>query len=303
MKLLTAPPSGWSQISDFFNSPEWHTVLEEGFGCRSFYFTDPEEMRGISANIFTIGPFRIAYIAFPVSIDCPTALIAKSSEIPFPVRIDELRITLRDPSSFDMEGLTGVVLPETVISNLQEWCVESLPGSLRRNLRKAKAYGLEIADATEEGQAEILFDLYHQTVIRHGGSVRYNLSYFQALVRLSLKDKRLRVMLARHGEDAVGFLTAAISNDTAYYLHGASRATAMHLRPSDLLFSEAISWARAEGANAFNMLASPAHQPGLVRYKEKWGGRTSDQLNVRIPIHRFNARLLNFSEKLYRLIL
>ena len=34
----------------------------------------------------------------------------------------------------------------------------------------------------------------------------------------------------------------------------------------------------------FNLMASPAGQPELVRFKEKWGGQTQLLLNFDVPV-------------------
>ena len=57
--------------------------------------------------------------------------------------------------------------------------------------------------------------------------------------------------------------------------HGGSAAEFRQLSSSDLILSEAITAARDAGQFVFNFMASPADQPTLVRYKEKWGAETA----------------------------
>ena len=65
--------------------------------------------------------------------------------------------------------------------------------------------------------------------------------------------------------------------------------------------SQAIETAQRRGAEVFDLMASPAEQQPLIRFKEKWGGTTYLQRTVTIPLG-WMGRLLKLLLKLQRLI-
>jgi lipid II:glycine glycyltransferase (peptidoglycan interpeptide bridge formation enzyme) len=130
-------------------------------------------------------------------------------------------------------------------------------------------------------------------VTRHQGTLRYNASYFRGLIQLAKEDWRLRCLLAVYDEHIIGFLVIALAGSTAYYLHGATDMTCQHYRPADLLFHEAITWAKDTGIQSFNMMASPRRQKSLIRYKEKWGCTSKPQYTYDLIISSIHARMFN----------
>ena len=60
----------------------------------------------------------------------------------------------------------------------------------------------------------------------------------------------------------------------------------------DALFADAIENARYRGLDAFDFSASPPDQLGLVRYKEKWGGRTEEHTTLTLAASRATGVLL-----------
>ena len=128
-----------------------------------------------------------------------------------------------------------------------------------------------------------LFDIYSQTVKRHGGSIRYSAVYFQELIKLSAVQPRLRVLIATRNTDIAGFLVVARHGDTAYYLHGGATPEFQKSSPSDLLLNNAIHNAQQARSQTFSLMASPPQQPSLIRYKENRRRATSESIRIFSP--------------------
>ena len=137
-------------------------------------------------------------------------------------------------------------------------------------------------------------------MLRNRGGLRYTPAYFEALLRLSQKQPLLRCLGALVDDEVASFLVVACNGTIAYYLHGGSDMRFQTFRPADLLFARAIAWAQDQGMQSFNMMASPAAQTSLVRYKEKWGGRTKDQYTYDVPIRAFAAVMFRLAARVYR---
>lgn len=302
------PPLHWNELcrnhGDLFNTPEWHKVLFEGFGSRSLYGWDEASSTGVSITVFKAGPFRIGYLGFPVggavgNRTISPDMIEALKKTEFPNTIHCLRIPVSAFASNIDLPLPFQMVPETTIENLQEWRSET-DSKLYRDIKKARQSLLRMADATDPLQGGTIFSLYRDTVGRQRGNMRYTLNYFTELINLAKTNSRLRCLLAIKDDIVAGFLVVACHHRSAYYLHAGTQESFKQLCPSDLLLYEAITWAKEQGMECFNMMASPANQPSLVRYKEKWGGVTRQQSTYELTLRPINTTAFKASARLYR---
>ncbi len=263
-------------------SAAWFDVLNKGFGARSHRIDDC-----LAATLFRIGPLEVAYANFPFGIRTAEALAA--------VMQPEIRSTLRaigaDLLRFSVPaslaaGLGGnaLRLPETCIQHLADWSEINLDSDVRYEIRRSRRAGVVLRPAGI-ADAQFMFVLYRDTVKRHGGRLRYTPSYFAALCQLAASGPEISGLIAETAERlACGFVVTAQSGEEAYYLHAGFDPQHANARPGYALLCAAISQARDSGHRNFNLMASPVDQPALLRFKEKWGGRTQALCNFDIPI-------------------
>lgn len=296
------PPPHWNELcsrhGDLFNTPEWHRVLSDGFGSETLYGWDVAASTGLSITVFKAGPFRIGYLGFPVGGTIgngaiTSAILADLKSAHFPTKLHCIRMPMSVFGSYADLPLPSHTTPETAIECLQAWNPEELK-KVRRIINKKERSHLRITEASESLQGAFIFHLYRETIDRHQGSMRYTEGYFQALVDFSAKHPGLRCLVATLDTLIVGFLVIACQGKVAYYLHGGINHDFKRYYPSDMLFLEAISWAKKQGMEQFNMMASPLNQKSLVRYKEKWGGVTRPQQTYELALSPFMGAL--FSE-------
>ena len=62
-----------------------------------------------------------------------------------------------------------------------------------------------------------------------------------------------------------------------------------------------VRMARDAGCESFNFMSSPADQPSLVQYKEKWGGETRAQRTYTLRLSAVYS-IFRFAERAYSLI-
>jgi lipid II:glycine glycyltransferase (peptidoglycan interpeptide bridge formation enzyme) len=266
----------------FFLTPAWFDVLNLGFGTSSHRINGT-----LAVTIFRIGPLGFAYANFPVGIRTREALdTVMQPEINRAIKAeggDLLRFSV--PESLAQQGASGALrLPETCIHNLADWTEQGLAGDVRYEVRRSRREGIEIRPA-RLSDARFLYESYQATVKRHAGQLRYTQRYFEALCRLAETSQEVTVLIAvTPHELPCGFIVTARSGEDVFYLHAGFDHEHASGRPSYALLCAAITEAREKGCNRFNMMASPVHQPMLVRFKEKWGGQTQDLLNFDIPI-------------------
>lgn len=306
--ISTSPPPGWPALcqasSALFGSVDWQQLLETSFGCRSVYACDGQNGAAITA--FKAGPFSIGYIGFPTG--SVTGNTASLTEI-----ISQLKATkpalgltcIRVPVSAFADGpdleLPYVSNPETAIADLQNWDLMGVSKNLRRDIRKAERSGLSVSQSSDPALGPDIYNMYASAVKHHGGSLRYNAAYFSSLLELANQNPALQVFVASLDNDTVGFAVIVHHAGSANYLHGGARADVRHLSPSDLILAEAVASARSGGDDIFNFMASPADQPTLVRYKEKWGGETRSLKTYTLRLSPVYP-LFKAAEGMYRLI-
>jgi CelD/BcsL family acetyltransferase involved in cellulose biosynthesis len=79
------------------------------------------------------------------------------------------------------------------------------------------------------------------------------------------------VLLARHqGRDIAGAVFLAAGN-TLTYKYGASRRSALAVRPNNLLFMEAIRWGCEHGMGTLDFGRTDLDNEGLMAFKRSWG--------------------------------
>jgi hypothetical protein len=295
-----------------FNSPAWAQVLNKGFGATPLYISMPAEEVYFVITRFRAGPFSIGYVGFPAggTIGRPLAADDVVALARFlrtgRSSLDVLRIPVSafGPVPSSLKG--GVAAPETAIVELPGWNHHP-PSKVRRALRRAERQLFSTASTANPDDASELHRLYLSTIQRHRGAARYTEAYFRALLDLSGRDARLRCFIARDSGDVVGFVIAALEIGTAYYLHGSTHADWLNRHIADVLMTHTLAWAEETGAQRFNFMSSPVSQPGLVRFKEKFGGETRQHRTVEVPIRpvrhfalRSVLNLLALGEKVVR---
>jgi lipid II:glycine glycyltransferase (peptidoglycan interpeptide bridge formation enzyme) len=158
-------------------------------------------------------------------------------------------------------------------------------------------------DLTDVGFATDIYQLYRDTVSRNAGSLRYTSGYFAALIRLAANQSALRCLGAISESRLMGFLIVALEGSCAYYLHGGTRQDCTHRHVADVLMAAAIAWAEARGMSRFNFMASPQAQPGVIRFKEKFGGITLTQRTLDLPLRSVRATAFASLYKLQGLLI
>lgn len=304
------PPQYWESIcaqhDSLFHTFTWQALLNNAFAADAIYVFEPTNGAATILHVFKASIFRVAYVAFPVGgmvngqpVD--NRLVRAICEAELPLRIDMLRVRSSPFPTVQTLSVPSTVVPETAVLHLQDWRLNALPATVRRNIKKAQRSGV-IVEPPRNSVATRLHQLYVDTVHRHAGSLRYNQRYFVALLKLAERHPAVSCTTARLNEKVIGFVVVTYHNRMAIYLHGGIDRRYQSYRPADLLFADAIERAQNAGMTCFNMLQSPADQPSLVRFKEKWGGVTRDHHTYDIPIKPFPAAIFRMAEHGYRLL-
>jgi hypothetical protein len=309
LRLFTEPPPEWTELCrarrSLFHTPAWQTLLARSFKTVPLYALGPDMVEPFALTVFSAGPFRIGYVGFPTgglmgATPLTAAMVDKLATALSTQKVDLLRLVA---SPFQEPLLLDYPYEETwetTVPDLSTWQESRLASGVRRDIRKARKTNMVIEEANPSA-ASFIAHLYRDTVLRHQGTLRYNLNYFRHLLEIAHDLSGLRCWLAVVESQPAAFLTAVREGETVFYLHGAMDREYRQYQPSDLLLFTAIHWAKEEGASQFNMMSSPLNQPSLVRYKEKWGGLTRKQRTYDLPLRPAAAHLFRWLAKGYKL--
>ena len=308
--IFSLTPPDKSQTADttqnLFDSPLWQQHLNRAFACRTLYGRHQPTDTLFTITLFRVGLFNIGYLGFPVgSTSLSPAAINKLQSADYPAPVHILRFA---PSAFSLglynQGaaldLPAATVPETAIADLPAWDMAHLP-KLRWGVKRANRSGLDIQEACSSRHAEYLYRLYKATIHRHDGSLRYPPAYFNGLVELSQKTGLIRCLLATEGDQIAGFIITVQHGKTVYDLHSGFDPAFRTHRVLDRLIYEAIKQAQQGSAQCFNLMASPADQPSLVQFKEKWGAVTRPQNTYVIETDKRYAKPLRLALAAHRL--
>lgn len=257
-----------------FATEDWADVLRALGATPGFAWSDALGWGCLIAR-FRKGPLSLGICGFPVAggrwdlLD-PARRREAMTSLQHVMGLDVMRLNL---CMQEGAGLSATAArPEAWISDLQTW-ESGASKRLRRDLALARRP--EWALRVEQGvQGRFGFELYRQTVTRHGGTRRYGATYFETVARKCSAHGPLRGYTARNSQgDACAFSVMAIDHGIAYYLHGGATAAGRKQGASDLLLETMVNEARQAGCQRFTHLASPWDQPGLAAFKAKWSNR------------------------------
>jgi len=266
----------------------WANVLREGLGASQLSIDDAG-CKSIKWSVFARWGIRAAYPWFPVGIEvvagetCHRYL--RQLERLSKERVDLAMISAPVSIARGLPRAAVVAeLPETRIQDIGSWSDARMKPSTRKKVHRAERAGLVVREAGK-GDAERIHGLYVQSVTRKRGRLRYGLAYFRSLCDVANESPEISVgvVVLPEGE-CVGFIALLHDSTSSYYLHGGIASEATSARPGYLSMHWAIKRCQQRGSDSLNLLTSPVSQPGLVEFKESFGGATEIRVHCRVPL-------------------
>lgn len=169
----------------------------------------------------------------------------------------------------------------------------------RRNVRLADRSGIDVVRATARDLPEF-HRLYLETARRDGFTPR-PLAYFQRMFH-SLGAEgpdRIRLYLAKHGDECLAGATIVTVGDRAWYGYGASSDRLRGLKPSNAVQWRMIQDCLKSGTRVYDLrgvgdtLDPEHHLYGLLRFKVGTGGEAVEYLGEwHLSLNRFLSRAI-----------
>ncbi|MDF0643884.1 MAG: GNAT family N-acetyltransferase [Nitrospira sp.] len=139
---------------------------------------------------------------------------------------------------------------------------------IRRRIRHAERQGLRYEDGRDERLVRSFYDLIVLSRSRKHLPPQ-PLEWFQNLA--SCMGKNVCIRVAFKGEQPIAGILTMNHGKKMYYKYGGSDARFNHLGATPMLLWKAIQAAKMAGIEDLDLGRSELDNPGLIRFKERWG--------------------------------
>jgi len=313
-----------SPYTTFYDTPEWTELLHAGYG------TDPSFVWGlwVDGELAVIWPCPLSptlggYVCRPIlATNCAPKLRAES------VDADSLRVFTKNILSsvrrlgvsywcFDIPSDWSFVkvAPRCGFRVSRSWRAgynielnenpdivwNTLDGSTRTAVRKAKKEGLEVREAGELADFEAFLSIYQSTMRRRRAKeIRNPSSLASALNDLRVNGKVKLFVAADHSTIVAGAVFC-VHKQVVHAWIGGSDQDSWKRNPNELVFWSAMEWACRAGLRTLDMgTASSNPNDGLTRFKHHLGAKPTDLTRLCLCVNRLKGVTTLGMAKTYR---
>jgi len=270
--------------ADTFHSAQWAQVLFESYGY-SLHYVVLREGKQILA-ILPIAEVRSFLtgtrgVSLPFSDTClplvsdGASISDKLSEFlrDFGKRRGWRFLEVRGGNGSEVTG--GVPTEQFFVHDLALELSEAaqfakLKDSNRRNIRKARASGIEVKTFRDRQSMQTYYELHCLTRKRHGLPPQ-PFRFFDRIQKVLLESGAGFVQLAGHRGQWIAGAVFLQFRSRSTYKFGASNLAFQHLRPNNLLMWETIEKLRADGSGSLCFGRTDLDDDGLLQFKRSWG--------------------------------
>lgn len=273
-----------------FHHPAWLATLEDAYGYRPQHLAcenEAHELVGIlplvykrgvvTGRAFTSLPHSFA--AGPLAFDAEVTALLVDRAVEKARERTGARLQLRtwepslDAIGPAMAGRPGVgvyVVPLPDASRELRFGDSRNHGAIKRAVQKAEKAGVEIRSSEGGRELREWYRLYVETMRVHG-AVAHSRRFIDVLWQHLRPFGLVELLLAeKDGRMLAGSLFLGQGTSTVFYALNGRRAEDLPVRPNDAIHWRAIHDAWRGGARDYN-LGGAEGNPGLVRFKLKWG--------------------------------
>jgi hypothetical protein len=265
-----------------FHSSSWARVVADTYGYMPRYLAAESASGWCVVPVMEVKDIlrRRRGIGLPFSDAVPVlgdrgALRAETLEalVDYAERRRWQSVEIRD----ELHGITGAgemtryVHHQVKLDGGIDAVAGSLHDAIRRNIRKAERSGVAVSHSRDSDAMEGFFRLHCLTRRKHGIPPQ-PLVFFRNLWKEIVEPGNGFVTSAFFQGRLISAAVFLLFGGTAVFKFGASVESRHPLRANNLVMWRSMQKCMEAGCRLLSLGRSDAHQDGLIRYKDGWGG-------------------------------
>lgn len=293
LSVFESPGKEWDEFASqctnlIFYQSIWSEVLKKGLGGQPLYFCLREGEKivaGLPGVLLNFKIFRILYASIPyghlIGEKSYYSVFLELLEKEFRRRgIDQIRLTESPfsepfaPESFAPVSAKCTLLDLRRYDKEKIW--EGYRKNIRRDVRKAQKSGVTIRRGDSGEDVHIFYKLYLASMERNKAMAKYPLRWFEAIHEIVAKRGTGAILIAELNGTPIAGVVLVHSSSSTHYLHNGSQYEFLKFCPNELLVHSSIENAVEKKISFFDFMGSDPGDLSLLRFKEKWGGRSMD---------------------------
>jgi CelD/BcsL family acetyltransferase involved in cellulose biosynthesis len=258
-----------------FHHPRWLELLHVAYGHELTAVCverDGAVVAGLPLAHLRARVGRGRLVALPFSDLCPPLAREASLGEPLARALDEHRretgASLEVREAFD-ELLGGASVPLFHLHTLDLTGEAKFSSMTRRNVNKARRAGVTVERRTDRAALDAFYAMHLQTRRRQGVPTQPR-GFIRSFERLFEAGLGFVALASVEGAPAAAAVFVGAGR-TLTYKFGSSDRSTLTARPNNLLFAEAIGWAREAGYSRLDFGRTDFGHDGLRSFKASWG--------------------------------
>ena len=188
------------------------------------------------------------------------------------------------PLAQDTPGRTVLMDLRPSIENLHE----GMKSHWKRELKVAERKGLEVIEGSGEPLFDSFIDIYREMVSRKRFVEPNDINQFRVIQAQLPERFKMKILLAKTGDDICSGLICGAIGKTAIYLFGATSNTGMKSRGSYLLQWRLLESLKQGATTNYNLNGiNPEKNPGTYKFKSDLSGQNGKDVYY---MGRFDSR-------------
>ena len=308
LNVFESPGKEWDEFASrhtdlIFYQSAWGRVLKEGLGGQPLYFylTDRGDIvAGLPGVLLSFKIFKVLYASIPyghlIGEKPYYSIFLRLLENEFRKKgIDQVRLTESpfsdsySPESFKPISAKCTLLDLKGYDKEKVW--EGYRKNIRRDVRKAQRSGVTIRSGDSKEDIRIFYQLYLTSMERNRAMAKYPLRWFEAVYEEMIEKGLGAFLFAELENEAIAGAVFIKSTTSTHYFHSGSKYEFLKFCPNELLIHSALEEATVEGNSFFDFMGSDPNDASLIRFKEKWGGQSTELQTYVKDYHPFRSRV------------
>jgi lipid II:glycine glycyltransferase (peptidoglycan interpeptide bridge formation enzyme) len=186
------------------------------------------------------------------------------------------------------------------LSKSEDELLSGMKSKHRQYIRKAQNNSITIHEGTTDDLSAFCRILSEISSMK--GYILHADSYYKKVWEVFAESGSVKLFLASRGKEILGSYMLLFGKDTVYEMYGGSNSEGGNLRANYLLKWECIRYCKAKGIRFYDQWGAEEWYPGLVKFKEGFGGTVINYPSQYVYVHdKFAYTVYKLFERVNRI--